>query len=160
MPVVCFAELVLTGLWAVLVEPYAPYTWFLPKWAKKESNVPKVKNSLGLTVLIYTVERRWCFWAQKIFLSCDVMLPFYLTGFLLVPDLIPQVWKTKDRKVIYEDHKKTTKLAPKICLNPPGFLWFKKSTECVTNTIRKISDSNYCMMMKLEKPLHCKCRVL
>ena len=56
MPVVGFAELFEAALWAVWQEKHAPYTQFLPRPARKESNVPKLKRSYGLTILnIYTV---------------------------------------------------------------------------------------------------------
>ena len=38
-------------LWAFWTEKHAPYSQFLPRPARKESNVPKL--ILGLTVLIY-----------------------------------------------------------------------------------------------------------
>ena len=44
-PVVCFAELVQSGLWAILAEQYFLYTEFLPRPASKESNVPKLNSS-------------------------------------------------------------------------------------------------------------------
>ena len=53
MPVVYFAELVKTGLWAVKAEAHASYTQFLPRPARKKSNVPKLKSSKELTVPIY-----------------------------------------------------------------------------------------------------------
>ena len=44
-----FAELVLTGLWAVWAEQLASFseyiTQFLPRPTRKESNVPKMKSS-------------------------------------------------------------------------------------------------------------------
>ena len=43
--VVCFNELVSTGLWAVWIGQHAPYTQFLPKPTRKESNVQKLKSS-------------------------------------------------------------------------------------------------------------------
>ena len=53
MPVACFAELVQTGLRALKAEQHAPYTGFLNRPTRKESNVPKIKSWLELTVLIY-----------------------------------------------------------------------------------------------------------
>ena len=40
MPVVCFSELVWTGLSAVWAEHYALNTQFLPRTVNKESNAP------------------------------------------------------------------------------------------------------------------------
>ena len=34
-----------TGLWVFWAEKHAPYIQFLPKLARKESNVPKIKRS-------------------------------------------------------------------------------------------------------------------
>ena len=39
MDVLCFTELVRTGLWVVWAEQYALYTHFLPSHARKISNV-------------------------------------------------------------------------------------------------------------------------
>ena len=44
-PVVCFADQVQTSFWAILAEQHALYTRFLPRPARKESNVPKLKSS-------------------------------------------------------------------------------------------------------------------
>ena len=41
MHVVCFANLVYTGLWAIWAEQHALYTRFLHRLARKESNVQK-----------------------------------------------------------------------------------------------------------------------
>ena len=38
--IVCLTEIVHTGLWAVWAEQRAPPTQFLPRPAKKESNIP------------------------------------------------------------------------------------------------------------------------
>ena len=38
---------------AIWAEKHAPYTRFLPRPARKESNVPKIKSTLEVTVLIY-----------------------------------------------------------------------------------------------------------
>ena len=40
-PVVCFAELVKTGLWVIWAEPHTPYTQFLPRGARKECTKDK-----------------------------------------------------------------------------------------------------------------------
>ena len=42
--VVCFAELVFTGLW--IIWAHALYTWFLPRPDKKESNVTLAKTEI------------------------------------------------------------------------------------------------------------------
>ena len=44
-PVVCFAELVSTGLWATWAEQYALYTQFLPISVGKELDAPKLKSN-------------------------------------------------------------------------------------------------------------------
>ena len=46
-PVVCFADLVQIGLRTIWAEQHAPYTRFLPRRARKESNVHKLKKSLA-----------------------------------------------------------------------------------------------------------------
>ena len=38
---------------AIWAEKHAPYTRFLPRPARKESNVPKIKSTLEVIVLIY-----------------------------------------------------------------------------------------------------------
>ena len=45
VPVVYFAELVLTCLWAVWAEQHASYTQFPPSPARKKTNAPKLKNN-------------------------------------------------------------------------------------------------------------------
>ena len=42
---VIFAKLVYTVFFTVMAEQHAPYTQFLPKLARNESNVPKLKSS-------------------------------------------------------------------------------------------------------------------
>ena len=54
MPVVCFAKLVETGFRAICAEQHAPYIQFLPRAARKKSNVPKLKTKSLLSNL-YTV---------------------------------------------------------------------------------------------------------
>ena len=45
-PVVCFAELVSTGVWGIWAEQNARnYTRFLPIPARKEPKIPKLKGS-------------------------------------------------------------------------------------------------------------------
>ena len=39
VPVVCFAQMVETGIWVVWAGYHAPYTQFLPRTARKELNV-------------------------------------------------------------------------------------------------------------------------
>ena len=51
--VVFFAELVWTDLLAVWTEQHSLYTWYLPRPDRKELNLPKLKSSHELTVLIY-----------------------------------------------------------------------------------------------------------
>ena len=45
-PVFCFAEVVSTGLWTLWSEQHAPYAQYLPRPARKESNVPNVKCTI------------------------------------------------------------------------------------------------------------------
>ena len=56
MPVVCFAELVWTSLWAVLAEHHVPYTQFLPRLARKKSNVPKLKSWSKIVMYILCIK--------------------------------------------------------------------------------------------------------
>ena len=44
-PVFCFAALVLTGVWAIWAQQDTSYCQFLPRLARKESNVPKLRSS-------------------------------------------------------------------------------------------------------------------
>ena len=52
-PVVYFAKLVKSSLWAVWVEQHAPYTRFLPRPARKESNVPKLRSYCLIYILCF-----------------------------------------------------------------------------------------------------------
>ena len=45
VPVVCFAQIVETGLWAVWAAYHAPYTQFLARTARKKLNVTNIKGS-------------------------------------------------------------------------------------------------------------------
>ena len=54
--IVCFAELVQTGLWVFWAEQHAPYyTKFLHRPARKESDVPSKRVSKALLSNLYTV---------------------------------------------------------------------------------------------------------
>ena len=46
MPVACFAKLVETGFRAICADQHVLYIQFLPRLARKKSNVPKLKISL------------------------------------------------------------------------------------------------------------------
>ena len=76
MPVTCFAKLVETRLWTVLVNHYAPYTWSLHIPSKKESHVQNYKIDRALLSNLYSVLPAYNHVSGPI-LICQVFLRFW-----------------------------------------------------------------------------------
>ena len=84
-PVVCIEEPVLTGLGPFGLSRMNLRLNFWPIPARKESNVPKLKSSWGLTVLLYIYIlclRENKKWTQKIKIMNEVYISFFFVGFV------------------------------------------------------------------------------
>ena len=90
--VVWFPVLLKTGFWTT-------YTQFLPRPARMESNVTKLKRSWGLTVLI------WILWLQVLILfGGSLDLWFVLkSGFLVMLHKIKLIWQIQWKIFIWTD---------------------------------------------------------